>query len=59
MKRFGRYTEAQEMLLNEDGTLRTAEHCLSVVALLLSQVAQAEAETKEVNEKLDWSLKTQ
>lgn len=47
------------MLLNEDGTLRTAEHCLSVVALLLSQVAQAEAETKEVNEKLDWSLKTQ
>ena len=58
MKRFGRYKEAEEMLLNDDRTLRTAEHCLSVVALLLSQVAQSEAETRQVQEKLDWSLKS-
>jgi hypothetical protein len=58
MKRFGRYKDAQEMLLNEDGTLRTVEHCLSVVAMLLSQVEQSEAETRALQERLDWSLKS-
>lgn len=46
------------MLLNEDGTLRTVEHCLSVVAMLLSQVAESEAETRALQERLDWSLKS-
>jgi len=58
MRDVDRHNEAKEMLLNEDGTLRTAEHCLSVVALLLRQIAQSEAETREVQEKLDWSLKS-
>jgi len=56
MKRFGRYAEAEKMLLNDDGTLRTAEHCLSVVAMLLSHVAEAEAETAKLQERLSYVL---
>lgn len=58
MKRLEALNEAKKLVLDEDGNIRTATHCLEVVALLLSHVAQAEEETRKVSEKLDWSLKT-
>jgi hypothetical protein len=54
MKTFEKLAEG--LLLDEDGTLRTAEHCVRAMALVLRQLADAEAEAEEAKDKLSYVL---
>ena len=50
--RFDKYGEARGLVLDEAGVLRSVTHCIEVVALLLAQIDEAEAGTRDMHEKL-------